>query len=234
MNFTLLNFIQSSFHWSNLLQPQFYIQHGGLIVILLVIFAETGLFVGFFLPGDSLLFVTGIYVQDIMTNFLNYFGNNIHVNEYISLILLIILISIAGILGNIVGYGFGFKVGSKMYDWKDSTFFKQKYLKQAQLFYEKYGVMAIVAGRFLPFVRTFAPIIAGIVKMNKSTFVFYNILGCFAWVGSMLLGGFFIQKWLMHLYNFDLTKHLELIVIGIVVVTTFPVVYKFAFAQKKI
>lgn len=212
--------LEGSFHWSQLLQPQFYIEHGGLWLILLVVFAETGLFVGFFLPGDSLLFVAGIYSNDLAKAFVP------TGNEYIDLLVLVILISLAGIVGNSVGYWFGRKVGPAMYEWKENMLFKRKYLRQAHDFYEKHGGGAIVIARFIPIVRTFAPIVAGIVQMNAKKFVFYNIVGCVAWVFSMLFGGHFLQKWILSEFGFDLRLHLEVIVLGIVLVTTAPVLIK--------
>jgi membrane-associated protein len=104
---------------------------------------------------------------------------------------------------------------------------------QAHEFYEKNGGGAIIIARFIPFVRTFAPIVAGIVKMDKKKFSFYNFLGCFLWVGSMLLGGHFLQKFVEKEFDFDLKEHLEVIVVGIVVITTFPVVYKVLSGKKK-
>jgi membrane-associated protein len=212
--------VQAGFHWSQLLQPQFYIEHGGLWLILFVVFAETGLFVGFFLPGDSLLFVAGIYSNDIARSFLP------TGNEYVDLFVLLILISLAGIAGNSVGYWFGRKVGPTMYEWKENMLFKRRYLRQAHDFYEKHGGGAIVIARFIPIVRTFAPIVAGIVQMNRKKFTAYNVIGCIAWVFSMLFGGHFLQKWIMSQFGFDLRLHLELIVLGIVLVTTAPVLIK--------
>ena len=104
---------------------------------------------------------------------------------------------------------------------------------QAREFYDKHGGQAIVFARFLPIVRTFAPIIAGIVSMDRKKFMYYNVIGCVAWVFAMLFAGHYLQKFLMMKYGFDLTKHLEVIVIGIVVVTTFPVLYKLFFGKKK-
>ncbi len=208
------------FHWSQLLQPQFYIEHGGLWLILFVVFAETGLFVGFFLPGDSLLFVAGIYSTNLAESFIP------TGNEYLDLVELWILISIAGIAGNAVGYWFGRKVGPAMYEWKENLLFKRRYLRQAHDFYEKHGGGAIVIARFIPIVRTFAPIVAGIVLMDKKKFGFYNIIGCIAWVFSMLFGGHFLQKWILAEFDFDLRNHLEVIVLGIVLVTTAPVLIK--------
>lgn len=212
----------------DLLNPQFYIEHGGLWMIIFIVFAETGLFAGFFLPGDALLFVTGIYSDQIVTAAL--FPSH---NEWLDLSILWLLITIAGVIGNFVGYWFGRKSGPFLYERKDSFFFKKKHLMQAHDFYERNGGGAIIIARFVPFVRTFAPIVAGIVKMDRKKFAYYNFLGCILWVGSMLLGGHFLQRFIMNQFNFDLKEHLEVIVIGIVVVTTFPVIWKVLVPKKK-
>lgn len=224
----MFNFILLDFHWSQLLQPQFYIEHGGLWLLLVVVFAETGLFAGFFLPGDSLLFVAGIYNEELIKTVFPFITNDI-----MQLLCLWLLISAAGIIGNSVGYWFGKKVGPAMYGWKENILFKRKYLEQAQEFYEKHGGGAIVFARFLPIVRTFAPIVAGIVSMDKKKFGFYNVVGCLAWVFSMLFAGHFLQKWILNQFNFDLKEHLEIIVLGIVFVTTAPVIFKMFFGKKK-
>lgn len=221
MLFSLL--LGAEFHWTQLLQPQFYVEHGGLWLVVLVVFAETGLFAGFFLPGDSLLFVAGIYSSDLARSL---FSTG---NEVADLLLIGSLISAAGIAGNFVGFWFGNKVGHAMYEWKDNLLFKKRYLTQAHDFYEKHGGGAIVIARFIPIVRTFAPIVAGIVGMDKKKFSFFNIVGCVAWVFSMLFAGHFLQKWILARFNFDLRLHLEVIVLGIVFVTTAPLIYKLIF-----
>lgn len=212
----------------DLLNPQFYIEHGGLWMIIFIVFAETGLFAGFFLPGDALLFVTGIYSDQIVSAAL--FHSN---NEWVDLGILWLLISAAGIIGNFVGYWFGYKSGPFLYERKDSLLFKKKYLIQAHEFYERNGGGAIIIARFVPFVRTFAPIVAGIVKMDQKKFTFYNFVGCILWVGSMLIGGHYLQRFIMNQFHFDLKEHLDVIVIGIVIITTFPVLWKVFFGKKK-
>jgi membrane-associated protein len=214
--------------FTDLLNPQFYIEHGGLWMILFIVFAETGLFAGFFLPGDALLFVTGIYSSDIVSAALFDTGN-----QWADLGLLWILITTAGIAGNFVGYWFGRKSGPFLYDRKDTFFFKKKYLRQAHDFYEKNGGGAIIIARFVPFIRTFAPIVAGIVQMDRRKFAFYNIVGCMLWVSTMLLAGHFLWKLILDKFDFDLKDHLEIIVIGIVAITTFPVIWKIFFSKKK-
>src|SRR6187402_1327335 len=211
-----------AFTWRDLLNPEFYINKGGLWVMLFIVFAETGLMVGFFLPGDSLLFVAGIYSGKLVDSFIPG-GTG---NDFLDLVILLILVSAAGIIGNALGYWFGKKSGPFLFHRKDSFFFKQKYLYQAREFYDKHGGQAIVFARFLPIVRTFAPIIAGIVAMDRKKFMLYNIIGCTAWVFLMLFGGHYLQKFILINFNFDLKKHLEVIVVGIVIVTTFPVLYK--------
>ena len=214
--------------FTDLLNPQFYIEHGGLWMILFIVFAETGLFAGFFLPGDALLFVTGIYSSDIVSAALFYTGN-----QWVDLGLLWVLITTAGILGNFAGYWFGRKSGPFLYHRKDTFFFKKKYLRQAHDFYEKNGGGAIIIARFVPFIRTFAPIVAGIVQMDRKKFAFYNIVGCMLWVSTMLLAGHFLWKLILDKFDFDLKDHLEIIVIGIVAITTFPVIWKIFFSKNK-
>lgn len=237
-------FLLDAFHWTQLLQPQWYIENGGLWLLLFVVFAETGLFVGFFLPGDSLLFVSGIFAHEITTKagetkaglgyqFLKLFGVEYPYSYWVDLFVLVGLISLMGILGNMVGYWTGRKVGPAMYNWKDRFLFKKRYLRQAHDFFEKHGGVAIIGARFLPFIRTFTPIVAGIVQMDRKKFHFFNLAGCIAWVTTMVLGGFFLQKWILKQFDFDLKEHLELIVLGIVLVTTAPVIIKMLSIKKK-
>lgn len=221
----MIHFID--FQWHDIINPQFYIEYGGLWVLVFIIFAETGLFAGFFLPGDSLLFLAGIYSRDLASQLIT------SGNGFLDLFLLWIIISIAGILGNFLGYWFGKKSGPFIYERKDTFFFKKKYLLQATDFYNRYGGWAIVAARFVPIIRTFAPIVAGIVKMDKKKFIYFNIIGCAAWVAAMLLAGHFLYKWVLNNFGVNLKDHLELIVITIVLVSTVPILYKFFFAKNK-
>jgi membrane-associated protein len=180
--------------------------------LLFVVFAETGLFFGFFLPGDSLLFVAGLLCGTPIFD--------------VHIITLLISVSIAGILGNFVGYYFGKKTGPVIFSRDDSFFFKKKHAIYARDFYEKHGGRAIVIARFIPIIRTFAPIVAGIVKMDKAKFTYFNVVGCLAWVASMLCAGHFLQSYILNQFQFDLKKHLEVIVIVIVFVTTAPVIFQ--------
>jgi membrane-associated protein len=229
-----------AFNWTQLLQPQFYVENGGLWLLLIVVFAETGLFVGFFFPGDSLLFVGGIFAHrmengdpGLAYQFLKLIGMGEIRNEWVDLFVLCGLISLCGILGNAVGYWTGKKVGPAMFSWRDRFLFKKRYLYQAKEFYDKHGALAIIGARFLPFIRTFAPIVAGIVQMDKKKFHFFNVVGCIAWVFSMVFSGYFLQKWILNQFGFDLKDHLEIIVLGIVLVTTAPVIIKLITGKNK-
>ncbi|MDE3236372.1 MAG: VTT domain-containing protein [Bacteroidota bacterium] len=195
--------------------------------MLFIVFAETGLFAGFFLPGDSLLFVSGIFSNKLAA-YLYDTGN-----PFLNLLMIIALVSVAGIAGNMVGFWFGKKVGPTMYHWKDNLLFKKHYLEQAHAFYEKHGGGAIVFARFIPIVRTFAPIVGGIVEMERHKFMYYNIIGSIAWSASMLAGGHYLDKIANEQFHFDLKKHLEVIVLGIVLVTTAPVIFKLIFSKRK-
>jgi len=215
----------NNFDWSQLINPEFYIlmEFGGikigLLVILFIIFAETGLFAGFFLPGDSLLFLAGIYSELLM--------RQISVgNDFANVILLSSLVSVAGVLGNMVGYWFGVKGGTYLYNKEDTFWFKEKYLLQSRDFFDKYGGKAIIFARFLPIFRTFAPIVAGIAAMDKKKFMFNNILGSVLWSFSMILSGHYLSALFMEKFGIDLKSHIEYIVIIIVLITTVPVLWK--------
>ena len=215
----------NNFDWSQLINPEFYIlmEVGGvkigLLVILFIIFAETGLFAGFFLPGDSLLFLAGIYSELLMQQLPT--GSEVG-----NVLLLATLVSVAGILGNMVGYWFGVKGGTYLYNKEDTFWFKEKYLLQSRDFFDKYGGKAIIFARFLPIFRTFAPIVAGIATMDKKKFMFFNILSSILWSFSMILAGHYLSALFLDKFGIDLKKHIEYIVIIIVLITTIPVLFK--------
>lgn len=218
----------NSFDWKNLIDPLFYIQFDvngiklGIYIVLFIIFAETGLFVGFFLPGDSLLFLAGIYSRELIENI--FFINS----DFLNVILLSTMIAVAGILGNIVGYWFGSKSGYYLYNKKDSFWFKKKYLVSSKDFFERHGGRAIIFARFLPIFRTFAPIVAGIVTMDKKKFMFYNVISSFLWSFTLIFSGHYLYGFLLNNYQIDLKEHIELIVIVLVIITLSPVILKFA------
>jgi membrane-associated protein len=216
------------FDWKNLIDPLFYIHFDvngiklGIYIVLFIVFAETGLFAGFFLPGDSLLFLAGIYSRELIENVL------IIENDFLNVTLLSIFVALAGILGNTVGYWFGSKSGYYLYNKEDTFWFKKKYLFQSKDFFEKHGGRAIIFARFLPIFRTFAPIVAGIVTMDKKKFMFYNILSSFIWSFTLIFAGHYLYGFLLENYQIDLKKHIEKIVIILVVMTLLPVILKLA------
>ncbi|GBU07584.1 DedA family inner membrane protein [Bacteroidales bacterium] len=207
---------------SKLLNPEFYINNGGLWLLLFVVFAETGLFFGFFLPGDSLLFIAGIYSEKLISSLIEGGVGS----EIGNLLLLIILISLCGIAGNMVGYWFGKQGEGFFLKIEDGFFYKKKYLIQTQQFYEQYGAQAIVIARFLPTIRTFAPIIAGLVKMDIRRFITYNILGSLLWVTSMTMAGHYLYVLFMKQFDINIKEHLEFIILGLFVVTSIPFIWK--------
>ena len=216
----------NNFDWTQLLNPEFYInlQIGGvqigLYIVLFIIFAETGLFAGFFLPGDSLLFLAGIYSKDLIANMVTI------ESDFINVTLLSLLVAAAGIVGNTVGYWFGAKSGYYLFKKEDTFWFKKKYLLQSKDFFEKYGGKAIIFARFLPIFRTFAPIVAGIVSMDKSKFMFFNILSSFLWSFILIFSGHYLYGIFLDKFGIDLKEHIEYIIIIIVLVTTVPVLFK--------
>lgn len=215
----------SNFDWTQLLNPEFYITlkiggiQFGLYIVLFIIFAETGLFAGFFLPGDSLLFLAGIYSRDLIQNVLTI------ESDFINVTLLSLLIAISGIFGNMAGYWFGQKGGYYLFKKEDTFWFKKKYLLQSKDFFEKYGGKAIIFARFLPLFRTFAPIVAGIVSMDKKKFMFYNILSSFLWSFILVFSGHYLYGVFLK-QGIDLKEHIEFIVIGIILISTIPVFLK--------
>lgn len=220
------------FDWSNLINPAFYINleiggvQIGIYIVLFIVFAETGLFAGFFLPGDSLLFLAGIYSSSLMANIV------VIDSEFWNLFILSLLVTTAGILGNSVGYWFGQKSGIYLFKKEDTFWFRKKYLLQAKDFFEKYGGKAIIYARFLPILRTFAPIVGGIVGMDKKKFVFYNIVSSFAWAYSLIFAGHYLQGFFLT-KGIDLKHYIEYIIIIIVLMSTMPVLIKFLKSPKK-
>lgn len=201
--------------FKHLINPEWILNHGGLWLLVFIIFAETGLFIGFFLPGDSLLFVTGMVLAKTIISGLG-------------VVPVLVLVTIAGILGNFAGFWFGKKSGPLLFKKQDTFLFKKRHLIAAHEFYEKHGGGAIIFARFLPFIRTFAPIVAGIVQMEFKKFAFYNITGSLAWVFTMILSGYFLGRAFPWLGN-----HIELIVLGLILITTAPVILKVMMVKKK-
>jgi len=186
-----------------LVNPESIIYYGGIYLLLFVVFAETGLFVGFFLPGDSLLFTAGLFCSTgiIRTH----------------PVVLIALIIISAVAGNMVGYAFGKKVGILLFKRKSSWLFRQDHLTTAHEYYIKHGKKTIILSRFLPIVRTFAPIVAGIVKLDFYKFFIYSLGGAILWVSILVLTGYYMGK-----YVPGTEEYLGYIVIFLIVITTIP------------
>lgn len=171
-------------------------------LLFLIIFCETGLIFTPFLPGDSLLFAAGTLAA---------LGS-------LKLSLLFMIVFIAAVLGDFVNYSFGSYIGKKIFRKEESFFFKKEYLFKTEKFYEKYGPKAIIAARFMPIIRTFAPFIAGIGKMNPGKFVAYNIIGGFLWSSLMIFGGFYFG-------NIPVVKeNFSLVILGIIIVSFLPII----------
>ena len=159
----------------------------GIFAVLVVIFAESGLLIGFFLPGDSLLFTAGaLYATNILPG-----------NVPISIHLFVVLLFIAAVLGDSVGYWFGRKAGPRIFSKPDAKIFKQAHIQNAQKFYEKHGGKTIIMARFVPIVRTFAPIVAGVGKMEYKKFLSFNLIGGFLWTFGITYLGYFAGKAIM-------------------------------------
>jgi membrane-associated protein len=200
--------------FKTLVDPESIINYGGLALLLFVVFAETGLLIGFFLPGDSLIFISGmicISKPELLD---------------VGLITLITALSLAAVLGNIAGYWFGNKVGPPLFERKDSFIFKKKYLEITREFYEKNGGKTLIIGRFLPIIRTFAPILAGVLKIDFKKFMLFNVLGAFAWIGLLSGSGYYLGK------NQWVKENVEWIVIGLIIITLIPIFTSFRKKRK--
>lgn len=183
----------------------------GIIGVCFIVFAETGLFLGFFLPGDSLLFVAGFLASQ----------------DLFSLPVLLIAVFVSAILGNFVGYEFGHHIGDRLFSKEDSFFFKKRHAESARVFYEENGGKTILLARFMPIIRTFAPIIAGVAKMSRKHFFFFNVLGGFLWVFGLILAGYFLGSVI------DVDKYLLPIILGIVFVSFLPVIHRYIAERRK-
>lgn len=186
-----------------LMDPESIIQHGGLVLLLLVIFAENGIVIGFFLPGDSLIFLAGLIC-----------ATKPELLE-VSITTLALLMFLGAIGGSLFGYVFGRRVGTPLFERKDSMIFKRKYLDMTQTFYQKHGGKTLVLGRFLPIIRTFAPIIAGVIKVPVPTFMFYNIVGGALWIGILSLAGYYLGTAFP-----AIEQYVGYIIIGFICITT--------------
>lgn len=184
-----------------------------LLIVAAIIFAESGLLIGFFLPGDSVLFTLGLLLQGI--------GNfKIDINIHI----VIVLLFFAAVLGDNVGYSFGRKIGPKLFKKPNSLLFRQENIQKAQDFYNKHGKKTIILARFVPIVRTFAPLIAGIAKMDRKTFITFNLIGGLLWTAGITYAGYFLGAWLNNI-GVDVDTIILPVIIVIVLVSISPALY---------
>jgi membrane-associated protein len=175
------------------------------VLFFAIVFAETGLLVGFFLPGDSLLFTIGVVAGAGSLN----------------LPLILVVLCVAAIVGDAVGYMIGRQTGPRIFNRPDSRFFKQEHLRKTKAFYEKHGGKTIIYARFVPIIRTFAPFVAGVAQMPYSRFAAFNVFGGIGWVVSMTVAGFVLGK------NPFIQRHFEKVVILIVLVSVLPVILEY-------
>ena len=204
-----MDFLWNLFH--QIYDVETLVRVGGLAAIAVIVFTETGLFVGFFLPGDSLLVTAGIFAArgdlDIWT--------------------LNIVLSLAAIIGDTVGYSIGARTGPKIFTREDSLFFHRKHLLHAKEFYEKYGGFTILIARFVPIIRTFAPTVAGVGQMRYRTFLTFNILGGIGWVASMTLTGYLFGRLVPHV-----ERYIHWIILGVIFVSFLPLLREWAVSRR--
>lgn len=198
--------------FTHLYQFDELIRWGGYLVLVVIVFAETGLLAGFFLPGDSLLVTAGLIAA---------------VEKTVDIRVLNLLLSLAAIAGDTAGYWIGYHLGPKVFKRESSLFFHKDHLVRTQKFYEKYGAKTIVIARFVPIVRTFAPTVAGVGRMKYSRFLTYNVFGGIGWVASMTLAGYFLGR---SIPGIESKIHW---VVGIVIVLSFlPIVREWWIARR--
>ncbi len=190
-------------HFLDLFNPKTLIEYGGLTFLLIIIFAETGLFLGFFLPGDSLLFIAGLLCGSKDLD--------------VSIVTLILLVTVAAVLGTTAGYASGHWMADYFKNRRENFFFRKKRLDMARDFYRRYGMAAFIFGRFLPVIRTFIPILAGIVRIDFYKFVLYNFVGALIWVTAMIVAGY----WLGNIFP-AIADYLEILVIAMIMITSVP------------
>ncbi len=199
--------------FQNLYRFDELIRWGGYVAMAIIVFSETGLLAGFFLPGDSLLVTAGVLCA---------------VEGVLNIWVLNGILIAAAILGDTVGYWVGYHFGPKIFSRSDSIFFHKDHLLRTQKFYEKYGAKTIVIARFVPIVRTFAPTVAGVGKMNYSRFLAYNVVGGIGWVLSMTLCGFFLGHTIP-----NLEKHIHFVILAVILISFLPIVKEWHTARRE-
>lgn len=200
-----MEFVWNLFH--RIYDVEFLVRTGGLLVLVIIVFTETGLLLGFFLPGDSLLVTAGIFAA----------------RGDLDLITLNTSLSLAAIAGDTVGYGIGARTGPKIFTREDSLFFNRKHLISAKQFYDRHGGFTIVVARFMPIIRTFAPVVAGVGAMGYRKFVAYNIFGGIFWVMTTTLAGYFLGTLVP-----NIQERIHVVIAIVIVLSLLPAIIKFA------
>lgn len=205
-----MDFIWDLFH--RIYDVESLVRVGGIVGLTIIVFIETGLLIGFFLPGDSLLVTAGLFAArgdlDVST--------------------LIICLSIAAILGDTVGYNIGARTGPKLFTRPDSLLFNRKHLITTKEFYERHGPFTIVIARFVPIVRTFAPVVAGVGAMAYKRFIAYNVIGGVGWVISMILGGYFLGQLVPNIH-----KNIDKVIVVVIFLSLLPIIIKYLRERRK-
>ncbi len=191
---------------------EFLVRSGGLLVLVVIVFVETGLLVGFFLPGDSLLVTAGIFAA----------------HGHLEMVTLNAALSLAAIAGDSVGYGIGVRTGPKIFNRKDSLLFNRKHLLSAKEFYDRHGPFTIVVARFMPIIRTFAPVVAGVGTMQYRKFITYNIAGGVFWVLTTTLAGYFLGTMIP-----NIQEKIHVVIAIVIFVSLLPAIIKFVIEKMK-
>lgn len=200
-----MEFLWDLFH--RIYDVEFLVRTGGLLVLIIIVFTETGLLLGFFLPGDSLLVTAGIFAA----------------RGDLDLVTLNVSLSLAAIAGDTVGYGIGARTGPKIFTREDSLFFNRKHLISAKEFYDRHGGFTIVVARFMPIIRTFAPVVAGVGAMQYRKFIAYNIFGGIFWVMTTTLAGYFLGTMVP-----NIQERIHVVIAIVIVLSLLPAIIKFA------
>ncbi len=196
----VVHFFSQLYHFESL------IRWGGYTVLVVIVFAETGLLAGFFLPGDSLLVTAGLLAA---------------ADGVLNVWVLLLLLCAAAVAGDSTGYAIGYHLGPRLFARENSRFFQKDHLLRTQRFYEKYGAKTIVIARFVPIVRTFAPTVAGVGKMRYRTFLSFNVLGGVGWVTSMTLGGYALGRTIPHL-----ERYIHWVILAVILISFLPILHE--------
>ena len=199
--------------FSHLYQFDELIRWGGYTVLAVIVFAETGLLVGFFLPGDSLLVTAGLVAA---------------ADGVLNAWWLVALLSAAAVAGDSTGYAIGYHIGPRLFNREDSRLFHKDHVARTQRFYAKYGSKTIVLARFVPIVRTFAPTVAGVGKMPYRTFLAFNVAGGIGWVASMTLAGYFLGRSIP-----DIERHLHWVILIVIAVSFLPILHEWRMSRRE-